>query len=149
MEKAAKQQLWQILKFTLFSISAGIIQIISFTVLNEFIIKDAGMEYGWSYFIALTLSVLWNFTFNRKFTFKDASNVPIAMLKVVVYYVVFTPLSILWGEALARIGWNDYLVLILTMLVNFVTEFLYQKFFVFKKPKQNSQTDNKEEQVNG
>ncbi len=136
MEKKTKQQIWQILKFTLFSISAGVIQIVSFTILNEFIIRDTNMEYGWSYFIALILSVLWNFTFNKKFTFKDASNVPIAMLKVLAYYLVFTPLSIWWGEALARVGWNEYLVLAFTMIINFVTEFLYQKFVVFRKPKQ-------------
>ena len=139
MEQKTKSNIWQILKFTFFSFSAGVIQIVAFTILNEFIIRDTNMEYGWSYFIALILSVLWNFTFNRKFTFKDASNVPIAMLKVVAYYVVFTPLSIWWGEALARANWNEYLVLAFTMIINFVTEFLYQKFVVFRKPKQVEQ----------
>jgi len=135
MDAKTKSNFWQVLKFTLFSLSAGAIQIVSFTILNEWVIKDKGIEYGWSYFIALMLSVLWNFTFNRKFTFKDASNVPIAMLKVFAYYVVFTPLSILWGIGLAKIGWNEYLILALTMVINFVTEFLYQKFVVFRKPK--------------
>ena len=130
---------WQAIKFTLFSLSAGIVQILSFTVLNEWIIKDTGHKYGWSYFIALTLSVLWNFTFNRKFTFKSANNVPIAMLKVLGYYLVFTPLSIWWGEALAAAGWNEYIVLALTMIINFVTEFLYCKFVVFREPKQQPQ----------
>lgn len=128
-----KQEWWQVLKFVLFSASAGIIQIVSFTLLNEFIIKDTSMEYGWSYFIALILSVLWNFTFNRKFTFKSASNVPIAMLEVFAFYVVFTPCSILWGEALAKVGWNEYLVLAFTMIINFVLEFLYQRYVVFRK----------------
>lgn len=127
-----KQELWNVLKFTLFSISAGVIQIVSFTILSELIFMDATNEYGWSYFIALTLSVLWNFTFNRKFTFKSASNVPVAMLLVFAFYVVFTPLSILWGEALTGIGWNEYLVLGLTMVINFATEFLWTRFVVYR-----------------
>src|SRR5574344_955393 len=55
-----KQEFINFVKFTLFSISAGIIQVLSFTLLNEVIIKDTGSKYGWSYFIALVLSVLWN-----------------------------------------------------------------------------------------
>lgn len=128
-----KQELWQALKFVLFSASAGVIQIVSFTILNEFIIKDTSMEYGWSYFIALILSVLWNFTFNRKFTFKSANNIPIAMLEVFAFYAVFTPCSIFWGEALAKAGWNEYLVLAFTMIINFILEFLFQRYVVFRK----------------
>ena len=134
LDKKAKQKetAWQSVKFTLFSISAGAIQVASFTMLNEWIIRDVGSKYGWSYFIALVLSVVWNFTFNRKFTFKSANNVPIAMLKVFGYYAVFTPLSIWWGVALENIGWNEYLILGMTMAINFVTEFLFTKFVVFR-----------------
>lgn len=124
---------WQALKFTMFSISAGVIQTVAFTLLNEFVfVFEKGNEYGLSYFIALLLSVLWNFTFNRKYTFKSANNVPIAMTLVLAYYAVFTPLSIWWGIALTKAGWNEYLVFAFTMIINFVTEFLYQKFIVFK-----------------
>ncbi len=117
------------LKFLLFSISAGIIQIVSFTILNE-IFK---LEYWLSYLISLSLSVIWNFTFNRKFTFKSANNVPIAMVKVALFYVVFTPLSTVLVDVLTSNGWNEYLVTVLNMLINFTTEFLYQRFFVFAK----------------
>ena len=88
-----------------------------------------------SYLLALVLSVLWNFTLNRKFTFYSANNVPIAMLKVAGFYLVFTPLSTWWTAALTApaVAWNEYLVLALTMLVNFVTEYLYDRFFVFGK----------------
>ena len=145
------KELWRSVKFTLFSVSAGIIQVVSFTLLNtlvhwpegSFALMDRFLswlgvtdltEYGPNYFIALMLSVLWNFTFNRKFTFKSAANVPVAMLKVFAFYLVFTPLSIWWGVLLTgKYGWNEYLVLALTMVVNFVTEFLYQRFFVFGK----------------
>lgn len=127
-----KQEAWNFVKFVLFSISAGVVQIVSFTLLNELIIKDTGFKYGWSYFIALVLSVLWNFTINRKFTFKSANNVPIAMLLVFAFYCVFTPLSIWWGEALTRIGWNEYLVLFLTMVINMVTEFLWTRYVVYR-----------------
>ena len=106
--------------------------------LNDNIFKDAtAMQYdwsyyGWSYFISLALSVIWNFTFNRKFTFKSAKNVPVAMLLVLAFYAVFTPLSILWGIALVKAGWNDTLVLLLTMVINFVTEFLWTRFVVYR-----------------
>lgn len=142
------KNIWQAVKFLLFSVSAGLIQIGSFTILNEFIIKDVGMEYGWSYFISLTLSVLWNFTFNRKFTFKSANNIPIAMLEVVAYYLVFTPLSIWWGEALTnQAHWNEYIVLAFTMVINFVTEFLYQKFVVFRNSIDTAVKKQKKEKV--
>ena len=120
----------RVLKFTLFSVSAGLIQIVSFTLLNEIL----HLDYWVSYLIALVLSVLWNLTFNRKFTFKSAANVPVAMLKVAAYYAVFTPLST-WLEHVltTRCGWNEYLVTAINMLLNFVTEFLYQRFFVFGK----------------
>ena len=115
-------------KFTLFSISAGLIEIGSFTLLNEL----TDWSYWPCYLIALTLSVLWNFTLNRNFTFKSAANVPIAMLKVAAYYAVFTPLSTWLGNWLAEdLGWNEYLVTALNMILNFVTEFLYQRYFVF------------------
>ena len=124
-----KKELWRTLKFTLFSISAGIIQIASFTLLFEV----CHWQESFSHLIALVLSVLWNFTLNRKLTFQSATNVPIAMLKVAGYYLVFTPLST-WGvSALSGIGWNAYLVECLAMLANFVTEYLFQRFFVFGK----------------
>lgn len=124
----ARQNLGQMLKFLLFSISAGVIQFGTSTLLLEF----SGWSYWPCYLIGLVLSVLYNFTINRKFTFKSANNVPLAMLKVFGYYAVFTPLSTLWGEVLTGIGWNEYLVLFLTMVVNFVTEFLFCRFVVYR-----------------
>ena len=128
-----KQEIMNVIKFVLFSISAGVIQIVSFTLLSELVFKDTQSKYGISYFISLALSVLWNFTFNRKFTFKSASNVPVAMLLVLAYYAVFTPISIFGGEALIGIGWNEYLVLFITMVVNMATEFLWTRFVVYRK----------------
>ena len=129
----AKKELIRTIKFVLFSASAGLIQIASFTLLNELL----NLTYWVAYLISLVLSVVWNFTLNRKFTFKSSNNVPIAMMKVALYYVVFTPLSTWWTAALTEssygIMWNEYVVLILTMLVNFVTEFLYDRFVVFGK----------------
>lgn len=125
----AKAQGWQALKFTLFSISAGVIQILSFELLS----KAFHLAYWISYITALVLSVLWNFTFNRRYTFRSDCNIPMAMALVGLYYLVFTPLSAWWGAALTGAGWNEDLVLIGTMLVNFVTEFLYQKFVVYRK----------------
>ena len=120
----------RVIKFILFSISAGAIQIGSFALLNEL----ASLDYWASYLISLSLSVIWNFTLNRKFTFKSAASVPIAMLLVLCYYLVFTPLSTLLEHYLAdTLKYNEYIVTILNMLLNFVTEFLYQRFVVFRK----------------
>lgn len=127
----SKKELLRTLKFILFSISAGVIQILSCTLLNEVL----HMTYWVAYLIALCLSVLWNFTLNRKFTFQSAANVPVAMLKVALFYLVFTPLSTWWSAWLTEpafgICWNEYVVLIGTMLINFVTEYLFQRFVVF------------------
>ncbi len=120
----------RVLKFTLFSASAAIIEMGAFALLKEF----TALPYWPCYLAALVLSVLWNFTLNRKFTFQSAANVPEAMAKVALYYVVFTPLSTLLGNFLAStLLWNEYLVTVINMLLNFTTEFLYQRFFVFGK----------------
>lgn len=133
MKEKTKSELIRTTKFVVFSISAGVIQILSFTVLNE-IVK---LPYWFSYLIALALSVTWNFTLNRKFTFKSAASVPVAMLKVAVYYVVFTPISTWWTAWLTEpdygVGMNEYFVVVMTMIVNFITEFLYDRFIVFGK----------------
>ena len=124
-----KKEIIRTIKFILFSASAGVIQVLSFTVLEEVF----HLIHWLSYLVSLVLSVLWNFTLNRKFTFYSANNIPIAMMKVALFYLVFTPLSTWWTAVLtgAKIGWNEYLVLIITMLINFVTEYLYDRFFVF------------------
>lgn len=126
--KTQTKEWMRILKFTLFSMSAGIIQTVSFTLMNELL----QWNYWVCYLTALILSVIWNFTLNRKFTFHSANNVPIAMLKVAAFYLVFTPLSTWGGQVLAELGWNEYLILVLSMLTNFVTEFLYSKYVVFR-----------------
>ncbi|MBQ0111065.1 MAG: GtrA family protein [Oscillospiraceae bacterium] len=117
------------IKYALIAASAGVIQILTFTLLNEI----AHFDYWVSYLIALVLSVVWNFTFNRRYTFKSAANVPVAMLLVFAYYLVFTPASTFLENYLTGIGWNEYLVTVINMLINFVTEFLYQRFVVFRK----------------
>lgn len=120
----------RVVKFTLFSLSAGIIQMASFALMNELL----AWPYWPCYLIALLLSVLWNFTLNRRFTFQSAANVPVAMVKVLAFYAVFTPLSTLLGNYLAEtLLWNEYLVTAINMVLNFVLEFLYQRFFVFNK----------------
>lgn len=140
-----KQEIIKILKFVGFSISAGVVQIVSFELLQLLTSNvfgfSADANYWICYLVSLILSVVWNFTFNRKFTFKSATNVPIAMLKVLGFYAVFTPLSLLWGNALEAAGWNDTVVLLLTMVVNFVTEFLFDEFVVFRDKKKTATTD--------
>ena len=122
-----KKSFGQVLKFTLFSISAGLIQIGAFGILEIFI-KD----YWIPYLISLTLSILWNFTLNRKYTFKSAANVPIAMAKVFAFYLVFTPLSTWLGNLAEGKGAADFLILAGTMISNFVLEFLFCKFVVYR-----------------
>ena len=130
MGNEKKKESLRVVKFVFFSISAGLIEIISFTILNEFL----EWPYWPCYLIALVLSVLWNFTLNRKFTFRSAGNVPIAMLKVAAFYAVFTPATTILGNYLAdTCGWNEYLVTGLNMALNFITEYLYDRFVVFGK----------------
>ena len=125
-----KKEVLRVVKFVMFSISAGIIEIVSFTIINEF----TGWEYWPCYLIALILSVLWNFTLNRKFTFKSASNVPVAMAKIALFYCVFTPVTTIMGNYLAEdLLWNDYIVTGINMGLNITTEYLYDRFVVFRK----------------
>ena len=123
-----KDSVLQIIKFTLFSASAGIIQVASFTVFNELF----KWMYWPAYLTSLILSIIWNFTFNRRYTFKSAANVPVAMAKLFGFYAVFTPLSTWLGHLAEKAMVNDYLILIITMLSNFVLEFLYSKFVIYK-----------------
>ena len=132
-----KSQMRQAIKFTLFSVSAGIIQIVSFAILEIFI-KD----YWIPYLISLVLSIIWNFTLNRKYTFKSAANVPIAMAKVFGFYLVFTPVSTYLGSLAEQNGGDDFVILILTMLSNFVLEYLFCKFVVYRG-QENTLEENK------
>lgn len=135
-----KKNLLQAVKFALFSVSAGIIQIGTYTLFYE-VLRWA----PWlAYLVSLILSVLWNFTFNRKYTFRSNADLKRCMLLVALYYLVFTPLSTWWTAALtgenpftgaAASGTpvlNNYVVEIGTMLINFVTEFLFQKLVVYR-----------------
>lgn len=128
-KKLDKAEILRILKFVGFSISAGVIQIASFEILYH------AINWFWwpSYLISIILSVIWNFTFNRKFTFQSANNVYIAMAWTLLYYVAFIPISVFGGNELENIGWHGTLVTALMMLLNFVTEFAWQRYFVFRK----------------
>ena len=127
MEK--KKEVWRAVKFALFSASAGIIEIVVFALLNELL----RLPYWLSYLAALAASVLWNFTLNRKFTFQSANNVPRAMLQVALFYAVFTPLSTLLEHVLTeKLGWNEYLATGINMALNLVTEYLYDRWVVFR-----------------
>lgn len=123
-----KQTAVQVAKFVAFSMGAGIIQFVTFTLLTEL----TDLSYWLRYLPSLVLSVLYNFTVNRRYTFKSATNVPIAMLKVALYYCIFTPLSTYLGHLATNAGANDYLVEIVTMLCNLVTEFLVCRFWVYR-----------------
>ncbi len=119
---------WQMVKFTLFSISAGVIQAGAFALFEELL----HWSYWPSYLVALILSVVWNFTLNRRYTFQSAANVPVAMAKLAGFYLVFTPLSTWLGHLAEGAGINDYIVLAVTMLSNFVLEFLFSKFVMYR-----------------
>jgi len=124
-----KKEIWRAVKFALFSASAGIIELVVFALLNELL----GLPYWLCYLVALASSVLWNFTLNRKFTFQSANNVPKAMLQVALFYAVFTPLSTLLEHWLTEgLHWNEYLATAINMALNLVTEYLYDRFVVFR-----------------
>ena len=125
----SKKELLRSLKFLAFSLSSCVIELVSFSLLNEL----TGWSYWPCYLIALVLSVVWNFTLNRRYTFQSANNVPLAMLKVAGFYAVFTPASTWLGNYLAEtLLWNEYLVTILNMVMNFVLEYLFDRFVVFR-----------------
>ena len=127
MEK--RKEFFRAVKFVLFSASAGIIEAAVFALLNEL----TGWPYWPCYLIALTASVVWNFTLNREFTFQSANNVPRAMLQVALFYAVFTPLSTLLEHVLTeKLGWNEYLATGINMALNLVTEYLYDRYVVFR-----------------
>lgn len=122
------KEFFRALKFLIISISAGLIQIGSFALFND-VFK---WNYWAGYLTSLALSVLWNFTVNRKITFKAANNVMLAMLLVLAFYAVFTPVSTVLGNLAERKGANEYLVLAITMVLNFVLEFLFTRYVVYR-----------------
>ena len=125
-----RKETLRVVKFVMFSISAGVIEILSFTLLNEL----TDWPYWPCYLIALILSVIWNFTLNRKFTFKSVANVPVAMAKILPFYCVFTPVTTILGNYLAEsLHWNEYIVTGINMGLNISTEYLYDRFVVFRK----------------
>lgn len=136
MEKRNTKEWVRVLKFVIFSASAGIIQIGSFTLLNEF----TDWRYWPCYLISLLLSIFWNFTFNRRFTFKSNANITRAMLLVLAFYAVFTPATTILGDWLAEdLLWNEYLVTGINMLLNLSLEYLYQRYVVYR-----NRVDNRE-----
>lgn len=122
------KEFFRFLKFALISASAGLIELGSFTLFNELL----HWPYWLSYMVALVLSVLWNFTLNRKYTFQSAADVPSAMFKVALFYAVFVPASTWIEHYMTGLGVNEYIVTIGNMVLNFVLEFLYQRFYVFR-----------------
>lgn len=129
MAKKGLKEFFRALKFLLISISAGLIQIGTFTLFNEVF----EWNYWVGYLVSLLLSIIWNFTINRKFTFKSANNVAVAMLLVLAFYAVFTPLSTWLGSLAENAEVNEYIVLAVTMVLNFVLEFLYTRYVVYRK----------------
>lgn len=125
----------QMIKFTLFSISAGVIQVGTFTLFNELL----KWRYWPAYLTSLVLSIVWNFTFNRRYTFKSAANIPVGMAKLFGFYAVFTPLSTWLGHLAETAGVNDYIILAVTMISNFVLEFLFCKLVVYRN-QENTRT---------
>jgi putative flippase GtrA len=136
----AKKEFLRFVKFTLFSISAGLIETGLFYLLGLF----PSFGYWVCYLPALVASVVWNFTLNRRFTFQSAANIPVAMFKVFAYYAVFTPLSTILGNWLVEVRFAAFpaakdIVYFATLVVNFVTEFLFQRYYVFRGKIDNRQ----------
>ena len=146
MAKIEKKEWIRTLKFLFFSISAGIVQMGSFALMSIFL-DDT--HYRLKSYIALVLSVLWNFTINRKLTFKSANNVAVAMIKTICFYIVFAPLSIELGDIylVKTLKWNEFIVMFCTMITNFITEFLYQRFFVYGKSVDTAVRKNKSQKI--
>ena len=140
------KEFWRFIKFVIFSISAGLIELGSFALLDSF----TELKEWICYIISVVLSVIWNFTFNRKFTFKSATNVTKAMIKVAFFYVVFIPLTALLEKYLTEtLLWDGLVATLINMVLNFILEFFYQRYFVFGKSVDTlSDKKNEEEQIN-
>lgn len=149
-KKEKKATLFQAIKYFCCAASAGAIQLISFTIL-QLVIKDPTKMWFMTETdvgtfvpttIALALSIIWNFTLNRKFTFKDAGNVPKAMALAFLFYVPFYPFQT-WYVATVKPALGAYMNIDLAgviaegtvMLINGILEFCWQKFVVFRKKK--------------
>ena len=138
------KELMRTIKFVLFSASAGIIETLSM-ILCEEVIKIPGHYI--CYTIALVLSVLWNFTFNRRFTFQSASNIPKAMFLVFLFYVPFAPFTIWMEHALSDVrGWNEYVVLAINMILNLGLEYLWDNFVVYRDSKDTNDIAQKQKE---
>ena len=129
-----KKEWFRVLKFVLFSASAGVVQITSFTLLNEL----TSWRYWPCYLISLLLSIIWNFTFNRRYTFKSNANITRAMTLVLIFYAFFTPLTTILGDYLAEgLLWNEYIVTGINMGLNLSLEYLYQRYVVYRNQVDN------------
>ncbi len=137
---STKETIIQIAKFVAFSMGAGIIQIVSYTIIHE--LTDC--VHWKAYLPSLILSVLYNFTVNRKFTFKSATNIPIAMLKVALFYCVFTPVSAYLGHLAEQAEINNYIIEAVTMSCNLVTEYLFCRFVVYRNSMNTNKLANKD-----
>ena len=135
------KELIRTIKFTLFSISAGIIQVLLFTLMNELL----RLDYWVSYLTSLVASILWNFTINRKVTFKSSNNIKLSMLLVFAFYLVFTPVSTVLGNLAEGAKVNEYIVLAVTMISNFVLEYLYTRYVVYRNSCDTIELKTKEE----
>ena len=162
-KKQKRKTLVQAIKYACCTASAGVIEIVSYTVLYEVLPIDKAVMIDFithvelrnfvSTLIALTLSILWNFTINRKFTFKSAGNVGRAMFLAFLFYVPFFPFKLWFNgympsylaagaasaagvtvvEYLEKHVIINYAVEVCTMLINGVLEFCWQKFVIYRK----------------
>ena len=131
----SRKEIIRAIKFALVSVSAGIVEIGVFTVMNEF----TGLKYWPCYLTALVASVVWCFTINRRYTFKSTKNVPRAMAMVFAFYLVFTPATTILGNYLAEtLHWNEYLVTGINMALNLSLEYLYDTFIVYRGEMDNN-----------
>ena len=169
-EKNAKREkrkgVMQFIKYALCAASAGIIQIVLFSILQavipsngktiHFIVEDMDLVTFIATTVALCASILWNFTFNRKFTFKDAGNVPKAMILAFLFYVPFYPFQTWYVHTIKSflveaIGTDGAGIIAegSVMIINFALEFMWQKFVVFRKPKDKQENKTEENENSG
>lgn len=162
-KRAKRKGVVQFIKYALCAASAGIIQIVLFSILQTVLPKDMGnihfivedMQLGTfiATTVALCASILWNFTFNRKFTFKDAGNVPLAMFLAFLFYVPFYPFQTWYVHTIKtllshhiNVDGAGIIAEASVMAINFALEFIWQKFVVFRKPKDKKTATTQQEQ---
>lgn len=123
--------------FLYFSLGAGVIKLVSFLLLS-LIDSGHGAVLVLAEIVSVVLSGLFNFTWNRKFTFRSTNNIVPGMFLYGLYSLIATPAVASFIVDLTRRGWADWLAKAMKMALHFILDSLYCKFVIFRQVKERA-----------